>query len=87
VCVCLCVCVCVMVKVPTGFSVVDVGTYFEPTSSKVAAGQDSIRFIPTFLHVYPYLKKWTSSAGFQEVKYLYNVVPLLSTRLLLAIKT
>ena len=85
---CVCVCVCVCVNVSTGFSIVDVGTYFEPpAASKVAAGQDIIRFIPTFAHFYPYLKKLPSNVGFQEVKYLYNVVPLLSRKLLLVIKT
>jgi len=79
--------VCVKVKVSTGFSVVDVRTYFEHTASKVAAGQDIIRFIPTFFAFYPYLKKWPSNIGFQEVQFLYNVVPLLSRRLLLVIKT
>jgi hypothetical protein len=42
--------VCVSVKLSTGFSLVDVGTYFEATASEVAAGQDAIQFIPNFLH-------------------------------------
>ena len=53
--------VSVKVKVCTGFSVVDVGTHFESTASKLEVGEDAIPFIPTFLHL---LKKWQSNIAF-----------------------